>query len=350
MAARLVRISGDPVTVPAGRARIRSLVAGPYDPLRTNLVLASALSDALAMHAPEIFGEWIEPDGSVSAWADGDVPREVTTARAIGSVELADVLAWEGDARSWAVCKADTLVAAWRDTTGLTPSKQAAMIALAVAIHETGAGDAWPGEHNWGAVQKRKLTDDERRALEAHGVAPTRANRDLAASLLPYASDEALHWDSDPSLVSPSNPSGGFFVWFWRFPNDYQGARTFISALVVSRPTVAASLVAGDVASAAHAMYCTGYYGGVHPTGRPRSQRCAPPMTSGELANVADYTSGIYHALGGITGALASWKPSNAPPCNWEPNAPRAGALALLAVLVGAIAWASWHVTASLVS
>ena len=91
--------------------------------------------------------------------------------------------------------KAETLVAAWQSLFGSAPSFVAMVNAMAVAELETRMGDAWPGEHNWGAVMKRGLSASESEALRASGIAPSGGGTALAAAralLLPGA-NEALH-------------------------------------------------------------------------------------------------------------------------------------------------------------
>src|ERR1700690_2074360 len=77
--------------------------------------------------------------------------------------------------KEWWIGKATAYATAWGKVfPGESPTVHNVRLGLAVAIHETWAGDAWVGEHNWGAVQKRGLTAQEKVVLT--GLPPSPAN------------------------------------------------------------------------------------------------------------------------------------------------------------------------------
>lgn len=195
--------------------------------------------------------------------------------------------------------KADALYRAWVAVVHSYPSLSAVELSLAVAQHETLCGDAWPGEHNWGAVQKRALLPAERAVLTEAGIVfEKRDNAQLArASELIHASaaagrispiaGEALHYDSSPD-------TGLYVVWFHAFPNDFEGAKGFLRELVIRRPECRAILegplpVAAELASA---MYKSKYYEG---------------FSQDPGKNIADYLAALRKQLPPIVSALRSW-------------------------------------------
>jgi hypothetical protein len=217
--------------------------------------------------------------------------------------------------------KANAYAAGWHATFGVSPSLHNVALGLSVAQHETSCGDAWPGEHNWGAVQKRSLRTPERALLGpvvlqrtapdgtkislpdavAKTVAEGRAKLDaaIASGTLPALDHEALHIDSSPK-------TGWYWVFFWAFPNDAEGAEKFIHTIASSRPTCRAILEDpnGDPGSLASAMYATHYYEGVHD----------PKTAAGRQANIDDYTSALQRQFPAILSALAGWSEGAAPP------------------------------------
>ena len=78
------------------------------------------------------------------------------------------------------VNKANIVTAAWRGLFSAVPTKHAVILAMAVAEFETHLGDAggsWKGEHNWGAVHKRSLTQAEAATLSSHSIFRREATR-----------------------------------------------------------------------------------------------------------------------------------------------------------------------------
>lgn len=185
--------------------------------------------------------------------------------------------------------KAAALAAGWRDRFGVEPSTATVALALSVAQHETRCGDAWPGEHNWGAVQRRSLNTFERGSLSAikphpDNVGQARAKLDADGWLadpicracgeprrvLPPATScdkcngtefverGALHVDSSPG-------KGYYWVYFWRFVDDAAGANFFVKILAADRASCRAVLETGGTPHAlARAMYMTRYYEGFY--------------------------------------------------------------------------------------
>lgn len=202
----------------------------------------------------------------------------------------------------------------WKTLFGVFPSLWNTSLGLSVAQHETQCGDAWQtdglSEHNWGAVQKRKLTPAEHAAILAAGVhllphgsvkealaavAPARAAL-AAAGFVP--DHEALHVDSNPG-------PGWYFCFFWAFPTDAEGAAKFVHVLAEQRASCKLLLQnQGSVAELAAAMYATHYYTGFHD----------PHAPGGAQANIDDYANDLRPLFETIMGALASWTSGTAPP------------------------------------
>ena len=180
-----------------------------------------------------------------------------------------------------------------------TPSRNAILLCMSVAEHETNNGRAWPGTNNFGAVQLRPLTLQERTAfddgiLHAGDYTPNR--------------DGVLHVDTHPG------PSGAipYPVWFAAFADRVAGIAHFLRVLYRLSDSApdAADASPGSVAKA---MYLHGYYEGAHHGARPLGQR-TDPLTSPEQANVDDYTHAVTACLATIAGALGSWDYGPPPP------------------------------------
>lgn len=197
--------------------------------------------------------------------------------------------------------KAASCAAAWQQKFSRPPTDNELSLALAVAEGETRCGDAWPGEHNWGATTLRSLTDAERQAVVAAGVSPTvGAGRDAAAK----AAEAAIGAAGMPSPLGPpvtgrihcdSYPGrGAYFVWFAAFDDDIAGAAYFLRAICRTGAERAA-LQTGSAQSMAAAMYAAGYYSGFHPHS----------TLEGNQANIDDYARMIGSSLPAIRAALA---------------------------------------------
>jgi murein L,D-transpeptidase YcbB/YkuD len=234
----------------------------------------------------------------------------------------------------WAASKAQAVTDAWRARYGSTPSKASVMRVLWVALHETRCGDAWPGEHNWGAVQRRALTKPERelatramalgveaeaRALLAGRTAAEakaeRARVQREAGPQPTNAGEALHWDSSPT-------SGRYPCWFAAFPSDVEGAGHLLKTLLDNRPAIkarAATLTAWELAEL---MYRSRYYEGFHdPRPTPGEVVAKGGLTKGQTANVSDYASALRRAERAFDVALERWTPEGGlEPEPWPPR------------------------------
>lgn len=200
--------------------------------------------------------------------------------------------------------KADALYAAWLSVLHGYPSLQALELGLAVAQHETGCGDWWPGEHNWGAVQKRVLSPAERALLTEAGITFPKRDTSLlmeASNILHTAAaagridpirSEALHFDSSPV-------TGLYVVWFHVFPDDVEGAKQFVRELAVRRPACRAILQSALPAAGAlaDAMYASKYFEGFSD----------PSTPEGRKQNVNEYASALRKQLAVIQPALRDW-------------------------------------------
>lgn len=201
--------------------------------------------------------------------------------------------------------KANAYAAAWSARIKGTPSTSNVTLGLAIAQHETWCGDAWTNEHNWGAVQKRGLNEAERAALQSAGIAPNPKNVQAArvalqaAGIVPF--NEALHVDSSPN-------AGWYFVYFWAFPTDTEGAAMFIHVLAEQRPACKLLLESSDASgneyAMAFAMYRSHYFEGFRD----------PHQPGGQDGNIEDYASAIIGLRPGIARSLANWSPGAVAP------------------------------------
>lgn len=181
------------------------------------------------------------------------------------------------------------------------PSSKIASIALLLAIaeHETRCGDAWAGEHNWGATTRRGLSPADREALD--GVAPiisptsARLASELAATdaladagIAP--TDAAIHVDSRP-------PGIVYFTWFAKFSDDAAGAAYFVTFFRTMAEKQ--GLADGNAWEEASAMYAAHYYTGVH-------------IDAAE--DITDYFRAISPLQSSIVAALVNWTPGAEPP------------------------------------
>lgn len=190
--------------------------------------------------------------------------------------------------------KAQAFHEGWLSVFGTPPSLHAVVLGLCVAQHETRCGDAWPGEHNWGACQKRRLTPEEKAAVVGIVCGPKtveQARVALREAGLP-PDQEALHVDSSPG-------KGWYWVYFWAFPDDVGGAALFVKVIARQRPGCRVILDgAGGPMELAGAMYRSGYYEGFHD----------PKAPGGKEQNIADYGGSLARLEPGIRGVLSGWQ------------------------------------------
>lgn len=214
--------------------------------------------------------------------------------------------------------KANAFAAAWKSKFGVDPSMATVALGLSVAQHETRCGDAWPGEYNWGAVQHRVPNTLERAVLsvagppnpKAVGAAREALTAAIAAGTIPAPVQCALHVDSSPG-------KGWYWVFFWSFDNDEQGAAFFIRIIAENRAACRAALenatlenLESSATALATQMYRSRYYEGFH----------NPKEPGGVQANIDDYAGGLQRILPGIVAGLKGWGPgATLPPP--DPNA-----------------------------
>lgn len=203
----------------------------------------------------------------------------------------------------------------WEKANALAPAMPGATVRsiallLAIAEHETGCGDAWPGEHNWGATTRRGLSQADQAALSAAGVVPVlqpstqrHVSESLATEALRAAGidppDAAIHVDSRP-------PGKVYFTWFAKFPDDAAGAAYFASFFRTAAEKQ--GLADGSPAEEAWAMFAAHYYTGTH--------------LDDPSANVADYLRAIDPFFRAALAALEGWTPGADPPVYTEPAEP----------------------------
>jgi hypothetical protein len=198
--------------------------------------------------------------------------------------------------------KADVMRAAWKQAFGREPFRREIYSAMAVAEHETRQGDSWPGTNNYGAVQWRVPTADERAQIAA--------GTEKKGTIIPGG---ILEGDSSPG-------TGGYWCWFRTFPTAQDGAVFFLHMMVSADN--AAAVQAGDALGIATGMYLHGYFEDTHVPGRPRgkangathrpntlAELAVNPFTPGEAANVADYAHSVASIYGPLSAQLeaAGW-------------------------------------------
>lgn len=172
------------------------------------------------------------------------------------------------------------------------PTRESLILAASVAEHETNNGRAWVGSNNFGSVQLRPLTLQERSSfdagtLKAGDYTPTR--------------DGVLHVDTHPG---PSGPIP-YPVWFAAFASRVAGIAHFLKTLWRDSANEPDRLGATP-ATLAQAMYVCGYYEGAHHGARPVGQR-KEPLTVPEIANVADYAAAVARCQATIAPMVAGW-------------------------------------------
>jgi hypothetical protein len=170
--------------------------------------------------------------------------------------------------------------------------RDAIVLAMSAAEHETNNGRAWSGQNNFGAVQARRLTLLELAAYHAGA---------LKAGDYTPSRDGCLRVDTHPG---PNGPEP-YPMWFAAFPTRVGGVVYFLKALW----RLSAGAPDADAASPfslADAMYQHGYYEGAHHGARPVGQR-SYPLNAAEQANVTDYANAIAKCMAAIYPMLTSW-------------------------------------------
>jgi hypothetical protein len=189
--------------------------------------------------------------------------------------------------------KAQAVVDAFMKRYGKRPSCNAVVLLCAVAEHETRCGDAWNHSHNWGAIQRRTMSAAERAIVQAGGTPP------------PTDAFEELHGDSSPV-------SGKYQVWFWKFPDDVQGANQLMGVLLENRGSIKARIETLTTDELARLMYLTRYFEGFHDP-RPKPGEVVLPggLSQGQLANIADYAAALKRTAAAFFTGLGAWKPGD---------------------------------------
>ena len=244
--------------------------------------------------------------------------------------ELGSVALITSSGTRWAQ-KAAAYAAGWTSSFQSPPTIWNVVLGLSVAQHETYCGDAWIGEHNWGAVQLGGLSPDEKTCLSDAGLTPSAANLVAARQALAVANltraGGALHIDTSPIY-------GHYFAWFRAFTTDEAGASFFVKVLAgATRPGCRAALESSlgswmaDAQALAQAMYDTHYYEGFHDPRKP----------GGPAANVADYASAILALAPTISFALLTqkWTPPSGPQFDLSSTMGVQSALTFLAGKIG---------------
>lgn len=170
----------------------------------------------------------------------------------------------------------DDYITAFRLVTGTTPTPHALLLVATPAEFETNSGRAWPGTFNFGAVQGRAPTPEERAEIEAGTL--------KEGARITGAPGYVLHVDTDPVR-------GPYFMWFAAFTNQRDGVAHYLRTLL--RPeTLKVVRANGTLRELALAMYLAGYYVGKHPGARYYTQR-KRPLLAAEQANIDDYANAL---------------------------------------------------------
>lgn len=208
------------------------------------------------------------------------------------------------DAAYWTAL-ADDYASAALDPRGLGKPvpRNALLLAMGVAEHETNNGRAWPGEWNFGAVQLRTLTPEEHVQFDAGDLRAGMRTTDTHRADVP---EGALHVDTHPTAAGPQP----YPVFFAAFPDRVWGICFFLRTLWrLSTGSTGAPIAEAPGCTPddlARAMYLHGYFEGAHAGARPLGQRTVA-LTPPEAANVGDYASAIRHRLATIAPMLAVW-------------------------------------------
>jgi hypothetical protein len=201
-----------------------------------------------------------------------------------------------GNARM--IGKADALVRAYVARYGRRPTTHAVVCILSVAELETGCGD-FKGSHNWGQIQRRQLTADERALVDRGELPPPRDDREI------------LSWDTSPKRrADGSTEQHPYPVWLRRWPDDQAGAADLLSVLLDARPSIGSRIDTITIPELAAAMYATRYYEGSHARSEPNAA----------ALNAAAYGNGLTHRLRSLVEpGLTGWHPDQTV---IEPTAP----------------------------
>jgi peptidoglycan hydrolase-like protein with peptidoglycan-binding domain len=158
----------------------------------------------------------------------------------------------------WYRTKAGSYERGWKTRFGVEPSAANTALGLSVAVHESWAGDSSVATHNWGSTQRRLPNAVEKVVLK--DIAPKVAN--VAAGRAALAAAGIV--PDRAELYVDSNPGAGYYwVLFWAFPTDDEGASFFIKVLATDRPSCR-NVLEGDAnpLALAAAMYRSTYFTG----------------------------------------------------------------------------------------
>lgn len=178
--------------------------------------------------------------------------------------------------------KAEVVKTYWNSVMGgPPPCKQAVLLVMCVAEHESRLGDLKNFGFNWGACTIRGLTQADRDAIAAGTL-----------KVGDIQNGGILYGDS-------SFQAGKYLTWFAAFPDADSGAGYFLKVLVKTRPTIAALLKNPEATprQLAELMYAGHYFLGVH----------NPATPAGKEANIKDYAGALEKLYGPISAGLAGW-------------------------------------------
>lgn len=168
--------------------------------------------------------------------------------------------------------------------------RNAIVLSMAVAEHETNNGRAWPNSYNFGAVQLRGLTPAEGAAFRSGTLKAGDYNADRSG---------VLHVDTHP-------PGVPYPMWFAAFPTRVLGVAHFLKTLYRLSES-APEAPDATAASVSLEMYCGHYFEGRHIDDRPWVQRRPKPLDAPEQANVDEYARSVQACRDTIEPMLAGW-------------------------------------------
>ena len=207
----------------------------------------------------------------------------------------------------WLIERATILRNAWIKVVGSPPpNKNAIVLCLAQAIHESQAGACWDNSGCWGCCDLRALNAAEVAAFKAGTLK-------VGWWLYPDNTFGPDHRpDSIGTIRGDSDPNNGaFHVWFFAGTQD-AGAAYYLRAGVRGARHVLADPACSPetFATALYVEVC--YFGGTTSGSRPCGKR-HPPYNAAELANINAYAGAMAKLMPAITSALAGWHDDPAP-------------------------------------
>ena len=188
---------------------------------------------------------------------------------------------------------------------GTAKSKNALLLAMSVAEHETNNGRAWPHTNNFGAVQLRSCTAAELDQIKAGTL---KAGDTYAGS-----PGGVLHIDTHP-VKGGSIP---YPVWFVYFGDDrVSGIAYFLRTLLRLSAACLDADATCNAKDLCDQMYAHHYFEGFHPDDKPFQGVRSLPLDAIEQKTSDEYAGAVSACWTTISGALGTGD------VNQEPSGP----------------------------